>query len=311
MTVVLVNSRDEGQFQSTANILAMNQLILKIKFKLYRLLVSLGLANEGFYLTRLDGIKWPYFSHTWGMGDIILGYYDQAEVAFIKNYFVDEKDTFLDIGANFGFYSVLVSAISDGKATVVAFEPVSRIFEVMQQVIRKNNCSNIHLYQAALSNIDGESTITINVDQMAVNTLDSVVAQTIKNSKAEIVKTVRLDTYVKENKVGRICLAKLDVEGYERAVLEGFGDLLADTSLNFPILMEVNESYSKPLAQICSDESQPLFLLRSLNYQFYEITEDGYLMEIDVEKHVTGIKNILCAPEGYFETHRLKPFVIG
>src|SRR5262249_2028626 len=50
-------------------------------------------------------------------------------------------DTFWDVGANRGFFSLFASSIVGAKGCIVAFEPVPEIFSILAQNLRARACS--------------------------------------------------------------------------------------------------------------------------------------------------------------------------
>ena len=50
----------------------------------------------------------------------------------IKN--LKPGDTFVDIGANIGYHSLLISAVSERNVTVHAFEPITNLFNQIEQI---------------------------------------------------------------------------------------------------------------------------------------------------------------------------------
>lgn len=72
--------------------------------------------------------------------------------AVVRN--LSKNSVVLDLGANRGKYTSILSCKA-GK--VIAFEPDSLAFEILQGAVK--NCSNVHLENAAVSNYSGTSTM--------------------------------------------------------------------------------------------------------------------------------------------------------
>ena len=53
------------------------------------------------------------------------------------------------------------------------------------------------------------------------------------------VRTLRLDTYLKEREIDKVSLIKIDVEGYEYNVLKGLENFLTKTKNKPPIICEI------------------------------------------------------------------------
>ena len=73
--------------------------------------------------------------------------YEQAETEMLKSIFSNQPDgsVFFDIGANIGWYSLLV-AKSNPKTNVYSFELVSNVYNQLVSNIKLNNLENIKCY---------------------------------------------------------------------------------------------------------------------------------------------------------------------
>lgn len=137
----------------------------------------------------------------------------------------------LDIGANRGLY---IHHLMKRTDRIVAFEPL----EPMQQWLRRFY-RNLDLRTVALS--DGEGTAVIRYPRGNFSWATLAQSNDLKLADAEIVETeVPLRTLDSFNfkDVGFI---KIDVEGYEEAVLHGAGRTLGD----FPsLLIEIEDRHN-------------------------------------------------------------------
>ncbi len=122
---------------------------------------------------------------------------------------IGSNEIFLDIGANRGWYSRLLSP----RCLVVhAWEPNPRIAGLLREQTRE--LGNVIVHQEGLGAEEG--TFPFNVHE--VDTLDSFVYQRAHLAKTVPVQVRRLDSY---NFRGRIGLVKVDTEGFEVQVIEG------------------------------------------------------------------------------------------
>jgi FkbM family methyltransferase len=80
-------------------------------------------------------------------GNGIKGYEFPTVKIFMK--LVKKSSRFYDIGAHFGYYSMLSNAIND-KISIVAFEPMPGAFHYLKKNFSLNNIKNIRLEQLAL-----------------------------------------------------------------------------------------------------------------------------------------------------------------
>lgn len=132
---------------------------------------------------------------------------------------------FYDVGANTGFYSVLVAKVQP-RATVRAFEPVASIATVCRGNLDRNGVdATIEPY--ALSDHDGSASLYFPPDDHGLIETSASLDEGFnrRNARAETVPIRRLDTVVRE-RGDRVGLMKIDVEGHEDAVLTGGLDVL-------------------------------------------------------------------------------------
>jgi FkbM family methyltransferase len=131
-------------------------------------------------------------------------------------------DTFVDIGAFVGLYSIAVARRLQNSGRVVAFEPGDRNYSLLKEQVRLNRLKGrIELHHAAVSDQNGRSSFLADGSSEA-RLISTVLPQ------ANIVKVVTIDRIF----VGRrIDVLKIDVEGHEEKVLRGAGKILRAQSL--------------------------------------------------------------------------------
>ena len=134
-----------------------------------------------------------------------------------------EGDTFVDIGANIGYYTNLLGKkLSKGRGQVFAFEPVKKVYEQNLASIKKNNLKNTILYQKGCGEKKAQHEISINDNCVEVaSLLNTQDKDTI--SRKEKVEIVKLDDFLKNKKID---LVKIDVEGYEYETLRGMRNII-------------------------------------------------------------------------------------
>ena len=70
----------------------------------------------------------------------------------------------LDIGANIGYYTLIMSKLVGSTGKVYAFEPEPKNFEVLKKNIELTKLDNVILEQKALSDIDGVTYLELSKD---------------------------------------------------------------------------------------------------------------------------------------------------
>ncbi len=152
------------------------------------------------------GIKWIVGS---GVHGLWLGSYEADKQQLISKLPL-EATTVLDIGANVGFFSILLSRLVGAKGKVIAFEPLPRNIDFIEQHIRLNQIENIQIYSAALSNKSGVMKFSLS-DYHEQGRLD-------ENGDLEVSVTT-LDSL--KDITNSVSFVKIDVEGAEASVLRG------------------------------------------------------------------------------------------
>src|SRR5689334_14548427 len=69
-------------------------------------------------------------------------------------HFVRPGSTVLDIGAHVGYYTLLASMLAGDAGYVWAFEPEPHNAEFLRQHLAVNNCRNVHVEEAAVSDAE-------------------------------------------------------------------------------------------------------------------------------------------------------------
>ena len=124
--------------------------------------------------------------------------------------------TILDLGCNIGLFSLYASAFAK---QIYAFEPSQESFDLASQNIKDNNLTNIKLFKKAISKDNGTAKFW-HADNITMNSMMEIV--TIKNNSektSEEVEKIRLDDFVKEEKIEHIHFMKMDIEGSEGEVI--------------------------------------------------------------------------------------------
>jgi FkbM family methyltransferase len=144
------------------------------------------------------------------------GFFDRR-VGEIISQNLKKGDTFIDIGANIGFFSLLACVSVGPEGKVVAFEPIKRIADQFLSSISKNKISNITLNQWACGSETIEKDMSINELNAGGSSL--VESKNPIGSILELVKIKKLDDSLES--ISRADMIKVDVEGYEFNVLLG------------------------------------------------------------------------------------------
>lgn len=127
-------------------------------------------------------------------------------------------DLALDIGANLGLVTMLLSRLVGPAGRVLAFEPNPRLASLISAALRSNDRANVRLHEVALGARDEVLTLSVPSWNMGMGTLNPDAGE---RSERIAVPVVRLDTLLAQEGCGQVRLVKIDVEGWEGQVLEG------------------------------------------------------------------------------------------
>jgi len=114
---------------------------------------------------------------------------------------IQRSGTFIDIGSNIGFYSVLAKRVAP-QIDVLSFEPVPALCEQSRK-FHASNGVRPNIYQIAISDTDGRAKlyqpIEVDVDETSASTLATESWQARKTHRDVVVETgeIRHDTFEK------------------------------------------------------------------------------------------------------------------
>ena len=126
----------------------------------------------------------------------------------------------MDVGANFGHYSMVASGIVGPDGRVVAFEPHGATFKLLAENCALQRHSNITPVRAGVAAENGEMTLTGDSVNPGGH---SFAAENVYGTGAtESVPVHGLDSYLADHGEGRkLDLIKIDVQGFEGQVIRG------------------------------------------------------------------------------------------
>jgi FkbM family methyltransferase len=147
-------------------------------------------------------------------------------------------DTFFDVGAHYGWMSMVACHCVGGKGKVVAFEPSPPLVELLQYNKKANRFHQMEIVSKAVADSDGRVVPFYLVDRvyrflnsMVDNRIEST-ARLARQKSTIQVETITLDEFSKITKAHPNAV-KVDVEGAELLVLQGSKELLKECRTAF------------------------------------------------------------------------------
>jgi FkbM family methyltransferase len=194
------------------------------------------LAHRYLDLPLLPNVKLRCHPDSYSAGAVLYcGLYDYDEMNFLLRY-LRAEDSFLDIGANIGVYTLLAaSKIHSGS--IYSFEALPKNYERLQENVKLNKFEQVKTHAIAVSNQTG--TVGLNLaegDSMPFITHSAT-------DKTITVPTDTLDNLLQNQPLANLTLAKMDIEGAEILALKGALSLLKQQRPHVWIL-EINDTVS-------------------------------------------------------------------
>lgn len=175
--------------------------------------------------------------------------------------------TILDVGA-MGYTSYY---FADFAKVVYAFEPNQESYDTLVEMLEFNKNKgwqgNVIPLKMGISNTDGEATLYHTPGNKTMTSFNP--SQGFSDGSTEVVKTTRLDTFLKENNIEHVDFMKLDVEGTEDEILCGEGFQLAAPKIDM-IIAEFHVWTKRNLNQVKD-------AMRQAGYTIEQIPNDASL----------------------------------
>lgn len=187
-------------------------------------------------------------------GSFLRGVYEQVLSEHVAST-LRPGDVFWDVGAHFGWYTLLGSGAVGSAGQVYAFEPALSNLWYLRHHVAWNRCANVEVKPVALGREDGERSfggrgtgsgrLGMGNDRVQVRTLDGLVAS----------GACRAPTYL-----------KIDVQGAEAEVLEGAAQTLGRAP-DAALVLATHAQFGVTLHADC------LALLRRLGWRTWDSPE--------------------------------------
>jgi len=165
-----------------------------------------------------------------------------------------------DVGANFGYYALMLAAGLRKECEVHAFEPTESTYQRLTRHIALNEMDCVHAHRVALSDRPGSASMHGRDGNSGAAFLEPGEGQ---------VQVTTLDEFVARRGIERLDLMKIDVEGLEEKVLRGGERVLRE--LRPTILFELQPV---TLARAGSSVERLATLLTSQGYRLLQADRD-------------------------------------
>jgi len=168
--------------------------------------------------------------------------------------------TVIDVGANLGLYTVLLSRLVGPAGRVISFEPDPYLFGLLMRNCALNGCANVEAHNLALGSGRSRLVLRKRIFNSGANTLGASDNRFFPS--AVEVGVVSIDEFLPTLQPD---LVKIDVQGWEIEVLKGMQQTLT-TSANIALYLEF---FPKGLRQAGYSADELLNFLAGQNFRLY------------------------------------------
>lgn len=221
-----------------------------------------------------------------------MGYYNEDLIALLKEKILKDMIV-IDVGANIGEITLVTSKLVEVNGRVVSFEPVQSIADQLAEHIQMNSLDQVLLHRKGLGKEEIKNMpIYQSCGQDVADEnfgLASLYGDKNRQELLEYIHVTTLDRILESEKLTRVDLIKIDIEGGEYDCLLGARQLL---EMHHPMLIIEVQEFSARQAGWSSEE---LFLyLEQFGYIFFIIGKHGRLKELDRAQPIE-FANIFCS----------------
>ena len=210
-------------------------------------------------------------------GALALGVYEKAETAFFRKA-RHPNMTFLDIGANIGYFSALaLEVLQNGR--IIALEPDPENFRFLQRTIAANPARNVICVNKAAADRNGMLTLHTSASNRGDNRLYS---NDLSEGSVQV-EICTIDSLLQSLDVPPIIdFIKIDVQGFEGHVFKG----MQDTLRRSPNLTLLSEFWPFGLRSAGSNPEDVLNELEAAGLTLHELTSHGALNPLGSKKEL-------------------------
>lgn len=197
----------------------------------------------------------------------------------------------LDIGANIGWYSIVMA--KECGLEVFAFEPHPFNFSMLTENIRINKASNIHAYPYTIAEKEGRMKLHV---YKSYNMGRHSLVNHGKTGLFHEVDAISIDGFMAKHGLDKapVEMFKIDIEGFEMAALRGASTTLSRTRYVF------SEFSPAIMRSISESSAEYVDLMKDLGFSGYIIQNENSAIPVSYEmlkSYTEGVHNIFWSRE--------------
>ena len=212
-----------------------------------------------------NGIELEVDIHDYVGHFLYFGFKDTSHEALYS--LINENDNIIDVGTNIGSTILQFTNLSGEESRIIGFEPDPVNFKNCQKNISLNKFKNIQVFSEGLGNEKGSFQLI--VDEPSNRGMNRVSIENQPGKSSAMINIETLDSIINREKINRINIVKIDVEGFEMNVLKGAVKLVESQSPIFFIEIDDNN-----LKKAGSSSLELITFLIQMKYHIF-IAEDN------------------------------------
>jgi FkbM family methyltransferase len=239
------------------------------------LLRRLGISH--LFTMRAHGIRLRFFPAVWTINLWEAPEMFGSDTELLRRW-LRPGDVFVDCGANVGLMTLVASRAVGSNGAIYAIEAHPKIFGFLQSNVALNDARNVTVFHLAV----GEKAGSVSFSDQPNDDGNHVLPQ----GAGLAVGMKPLDAIIPSGTSVR--LLKMDVEGYEKLVVDGARELMATVEA---VYFESSEALFGRYGYTCGD----LFdALRSAGFTIFRLEEDATIERVPYGYITRGIENLIA-----------------
>ena len=219
--------------------------------------------------------------------------WDEYSVEIILNQIKNDNAIFIDIGSNYGAYSIPIAKLKN-RINVYCFDPSEKALNQLKDNIELNEIKNIKYFKVGV----GEKNKTAFFNDEIKNYKNSGSYEIKNKDLGKKILINSIDNFIENNEIipKKNIIIKMDVEGYEFLALQGLIKTIKkyDVFIFFEFSIKIILNHDNLLTLFISFLKQNN--LKIFNSEFYEVKIEDLFYEVKhLPKNIEVVGNYILS----------------
>jgi FkbM family methyltransferase len=194
------------------------------------------------------------------------GHYEPQETALVQS-ILQSGMSFVDVGANWGYFTLLAASLVGPTGRVLSLEPDPRLFPILQENVRRGELNQVTVLQVAAAHEPGTLMLAGYAEDGGNFGVSRIVANSGEEHQVFQVRSDSLDRILHPQGFSSVDLLKMDIEGAEAFAIAGLENSLAEKKIKRLVL----ELHPAQLAEHGSSITAIVQILQNAGYRAWTI----------------------------------------